>query len=169
MAVIEGSSHRPESAAQTVGNRMSGEQPALDGAGGKRGRTFPYVRGKAGLRGGGEQSSAPAGDPLPSAAQQAETGQPPGDVVDRLRTADAVDHFLNASAARAGSHDRFLDRMPRPEVAGGAEPSGAQAQHSLLGQRDGGALDHTLPTAREERVGVPVQRRTALRCRASSP
>ncbi len=63
---------------------MSGEQPALDGAGGQRGRTFTYVRGKAGLRGGGQQSSAPAGDPLPSAAQQAETGQPPGDVVDRL-------------------------------------------------------------------------------------
>lgn len=149
---------------------MSGEQPALDGAGGQRGRTFTYVRGKAGLRGGGgEQSSAPAGDPLPSVAQQAETGQPPGDVVDRLRTADTVDHFLNASAARAGSHDRFLDGMPRPEVTGGAEPSGAQAQHPLLGQRDDGALDHTLPTAREERVAVQVQRRTALRCRASPP
>ncbi|GGW08947.1 hypothetical protein GCM10010264_37330 [Streptomyces globisporus] len=170
MAVVEGPPHGPESAAQAVGNPMSGEQTVPDGAGGKSGRPLPYVRGKAALRdSGNQQSPAPARDPLPPAAQQAETNQPPGDVVDRRGADDAIDHLLDASAARAGSHDRFLDRMPRPDFTGGAEPSGTQAQHPLLGQRDDGTLDHTLPTAREERVGVPVQRRTALRCRASSP
>lgn len=171
MIIVQRLPHTAEGAAEAVRNRGGTEQSVPDRAGGENGRAFEYVPGQTSLGYGGSQEPPPrAGGSLPPPAQQTETHQLSGKVIERLRTPDGIDHFPNPPAAGARGDDRVLDRMRRPDFARGTEPRRTQGQRPLLGERHYGALDHAPPTTREKGVRVPVQRSAGGGLRpASSP